>query len=184
QGFASGDAEKDAGAVRRFVDDGHCIALGQSFAKNFGLYGERIGALSVVCKDPEEAARVSSQLKIVIRPMYSNPPIYGARLVTEILKDPVLSREWSAECKGMAERIMSMRTQLKSNLEGLRSQRNWDHITKQIGMFCYTGLTKEEVLSIRQDKHVYFTADGRISMAGLTSSNVEYVAQSIHEVTG
>ncbi|CAM9237439.1 unnamed protein product [Choristocarpus tenellus] len=184
QGFASGDAEKDAGAIRRFVDDGHCIALGQSFAKNFGLYGERIGALSVVCRDPEEAARVSSQLKLVIRPMYSNPPIHGARLVAEILSSPALRDEWSAECKGMADRIMLMRTELKTNLEKLGSQRNWDHITAQIGMFCYTGLTKDEVLKIRGDNHVYFTADGRISMAGLTSSNVQYVAESIHKVTG
>ncbi|CAM9546945.1 unnamed protein product [Laminaria digitata] len=184
QGFASGDAEKDAWAIRRFVDDGHCLVLAQSFAKNFGLYGERIGALSVVCNDADEAARVASQLKLVIRPMYSSPPVYGARLVAEILSDEALSEEWTAECKDMADRIMAMRSSLRSHLEGLKSSRSWEHITDQIGMFCYTGLTQEEVLKIRKDSHIYFTNDGRISMAGITSSNVEYVAQSIYAITG
>nr|AIT70208.1 aspartate aminotransferase [Undaria pinnatifida] len=184
QGFASGDAEKDAWAIRRFVDDGHCLVLAQSYAKNFGLYGERIGALSVVCNDAEEAARVGSQLKLVIRPMYSNPPVYGARLVSEILSDEVLSGEWTAECKAMADRIMAMRSSLRGHLEGLKSSRPWGHITDQIGMFCYTGLTQDEVLKVRADSHIYFTNDGRISMAGITSSNVEYVARSIHAVTG
>nr|AIT70242.1 aspartate aminotransferase [Petalonia fascia] len=184
QGFASGDAEKDAWAIRRFVEDGHCIALAQSFAKNFGLYGQRIGALSVVCNDPEEAARVGSQLKIVIRAMYSNPPVHGARLVTEILSDDTLSQEWAGECKAMADRIIAMRAGLRENLEKLNSQRSWEHITDQIGMFCYTGLTQEEVLKVREDSHIYFTNDGRISMAGITSDNVEYIAASLHAVTG
>jgi aspartate aminotransferase len=87
QGFASGNAETDAYAIRKFVSDGHLILLSQSFAKNFGLYGERIGALSIVTKSPEEANRVSSQLKTLVRPMYSNPPVYGARVVAEILSD-------------------------------------------------------------------------------------------------
>ncbi|CAM9779533.1 unnamed protein product [Ascophyllum nodosum] len=184
QGFASGDAEKDAWAIRRFVADGHCIALAQSFAKNFGLYGERVGALSIVCGDAEEAARVTSQMKLIIRPMYSSPPLYGARLVTEILSDDTLSKEWAEECKAMADRIISMRSALRGHLEDLGSPRSWEHITNQIGMFCYTGLTEEEVLKIREDSHVYFTNDGRISMAGLTTDNVQYVAQSIHAVTG
>lgn len=109
QGFASGDAEHDAAAIRLFVDDGHPILLGQSFAKNFGLYGERVGALSFVCADKDEKARVESQLKILVRPMYSNPPVYGARIVAEVLKDPELWAQWSAECKGMAHRIIDMR---------------------------------------------------------------------------
>lgn len=94
QGFASGDIDKDAAAVRLFVRDGHDIALAQSFAKNMGLYGERVGAFSFVLKDKEEAARVMSQVKILIRPMYSNPPINGARIVTEILSDPSLRQQW------------------------------------------------------------------------------------------
>ncbi|KAG5186051.1 aspartate aminotransferase [Tribonema minus] len=184
QGFASGDAEHDAAALRMFVADGHNVALGQSFAKNFGLYGERIGALSVVCADLEEAARVESQLKLVIRPMYSNPPVHGARLVSEILSDAALRAEWAGECRGMAERITAMRVALRESLEKRGSARDWSHITDQIGMFCYTGLTTEEVLKIRADRHVYFTGDGRISMAGLTSTNVDYVGESIFQVAG
>nr|AIT70223.1 aspartate aminotransferase [Sargassum muticum]AIT70224.1 aspartate aminotransferase [Sargassum muticum] len=184
QGFASGDPERDAWAIRRFVADGHCIALAQSFAKNFGLYGERIGALSVVCTDAEEAARVTSQIKRIARPMYSNPPLYGARLVAQILSDDALAQEWALECKAMADRIIAMRSLLKSHLMDLGSGRSWEHITNQIGMFCYTGLTKDEVLEIRRDWHIYMTDDGRISMAGINSDNVQYVAESIHSVTG
>nr|AIT70234.1 aspartate aminotransferase [Sargassum horneri] len=184
QGFASGDPEKDAWAIRRFVADGHNIALAQSFAKNFGLYGERIGALSIVCSDAEEAARVTSQIKRIARPMYSSPPLYGARLVAQILSDDILTQEWALECKAMADRIISMRSLLKSHLVALGSGRSWEHITNQIGMFCYTGLTKDEVIEIREDWHIYMTDDGRISMAGITSDNVQYVAQSIHSVIG
>ena len=103
QGFASGNAETDAYSIRKFVADGNQIILGQSYAKNFGLYGERVGALSVVCASPEEAERVNSQLKLLVRPMYSNPPIYGARIVAEILSDPVLKQQWTVECKGNGE---------------------------------------------------------------------------------
>jgi aspartate aminotransferase len=184
QGFASGDSEQDATAIRKFVADGHRIALAQSFAKNFGLYGERIGALSVVCADAEEAKRVESQLKMVIRPMYSNPPIHGARIVTEVLSDAALRQQWTGECKAMADRINTMRIELRTRLEKLGSKRSWSHVTDQIGMFCYTGLNKEEVLKVRGDSHIYFTGDGRISMAGLTSKNVQYVAESIFKVTG
>ena len=94
QGFASGDVDGDAFAVRQFLEDGHNICLAQSYAKNMGLYGERAGAFTVVCKDKEEAKRVESQIKILIRPMYSNPPIHGARIVTEILSNPELRKEW------------------------------------------------------------------------------------------
>jgi len=101
QGFASGDAEKDAAVLRKFVDHGHSMILAQSFAKNFGLYGERVGTLSVVCNSPEEAACALSQLKLIIRPMYSNPPIHGALIISEVLKDPELRSRYYLECKGM-----------------------------------------------------------------------------------
>lgn len=145
QGFASGDAEEDAYAIRKFVADGHNIILAQSFAKNFGLYGERVGTLSVVCDDKEEQARVLSQLKLVVRPMYSNPPLYGARIVNLVLGDEALTKQWAVDCKGMADRIIAMRSLLRSELEALGSKQDWSHITTQIGMFCYTGLTKEQV---------------------------------------
>lgn len=182
QGFASGDADKDAKAIREFVADGHNIFLSQSYAKNFGLYGERIGALSAVGKDTDEAERILSQLKMLIRPMYSNPPIHGAMIVSEVLSDPVLSKQWYSECKGMADRIISMRNLLRSKLE-TQTDASWQHITDQIGMFCYTGLSESQVTSMIDSHHIYLTKDGRISMAGVNSNNVDYIASSIAAVT-
>jgi aspartate aminotransferase, mitochondrial len=183
QGFASGDAEKDAAAVRMFVEDGHLVAMVQSFSKNFGLYGHRVGTLSVVGTNAEEAQRVVSQMKVVIRPMYSNPPRHGARIVSTILNDPTLSQQFTEECRAMADRINTMRTVLRTQLEESGSNRAWDHITKQIGMFAYSGMTKEEVTLLRDRHHIYCTMDGRISMAGVTSGNVNYIADAIHDVT-
>jgi aspartate aminotransferase len=183
QGFASGDPVKDALPIRYFLDDGHQLLVCQSFAKNFGLYGERVGALHVVSGNEEEAKRITSQLLIVIRPMYSNPPIYGARVISEILNDKELSKEWSREVKVMADRIISMRVQLVSNLKSLGSKRDWSHITNQIGMFCYTGLTQDQVNTLKDKWHVYMTSDGRISMAGVFSDKVRYLAEAIHDVT-
>jgi aspartate aminotransferase, mitochondrial len=183
QGFASGDPVKDAASVRMFVEDGHLISMVQSFSKNFGLYGQRIGALSVVGADEEEAKRVVSQMKMVIRPMYSNPPRHGARIVTTILEDPRMTQDFLDQCKGMADRINLMRTLLQDKLAEAGSTKNWEHITKQIGMFAYSGLTKDQVMEMREKHHVYCTADGRISMAGVTSGNVDYIANAIHDVS-
>ncbi|TMW56248.1 hypothetical protein Poli38472_008896 [Pythium oligandrum] len=187
QGFASGDASRDAAAVRHFVEEGHKIILCQSYAKNFGLYGERVGALSVVTASEEEAQRVESQLKIIIRPMYSNPPIHGSLIVSTILSDPALKKQWYDECKGMAERIISMRKSLREELEGIEKKNNvaksdWRHITDQIGMFCYTGLTEAQVSRMIEKHHIYLTKDGRVSMAGVTSKNVKYLAEAMAEV--
>lgn len=135
QGFASGDIAADAFAPRHFVSEGHQIALCQSFAKNMGLYGERVGAFSLVAADAAERARVDSQLKIVIRPMYSNPPLHGARVASTILGSPELYGMWEGEVKGMAERIIGMRDTLYDSLVGLNTPGDWSHIKKQIGMF-------------------------------------------------
>jgi aspartate aminotransferase len=183
QGFASGNPEKDVAAVRLFIQDGHEIALCQSFAKNFGLYGERIGAFTLLASSQAEAENIESQLKILIRPMYSNPPIYGARLVDTILNDPALNSQWRTEVKGMADRIISMRHALVKHLKELGSTKDWSHIINQIGMFCFSGLTPEQVDKIVKEHHVYLTRNGRISMAGITSHNVKYLAQAIHDVT-
>jgi aspartate aminotransferase len=145
QGFASGDTDKDAFPVRYFVEQGHNPCLAQSFAKNMGLYGERVGAFSVVCVDAEEKKRVDSQIKILVRPLYSNPPVHGARIASEILNDPALNKQWLGEVKGMADRIITMRALLKKELENLGSKHDWSHITSQIGMFAYTGLTPEQM---------------------------------------
>lgn len=183
QGFASGDVDKDAFAVRHFIDEGHQIALCQSFAKNMGLYGERIGAFTIVSPSKEEADRVMSQLKIIVRPMYSNPPIHGARVVQKILSQPKLKATWLGEVKLMADRIITMRTSLKDKLAKEGSSKKWSHITDQIGMFCYTGLKPEQVERLTKEFHVYLTKDGRVSMAGVTSKNVDHLAHSIHQVT-
>merc|ERR1712012_673262 len=183
QGFASGDVDADAFAVRQFLEDGHNICLAQSYAKNMGLYGERAGAFTVVCQDKEEADRVMSQIKILIRPMYSNPPIHGARIVSEILSNPELRAEWLGDVKGMADRIISMRTRLKDGLKREGSTHDWEHITDQIGMFCFTGMKAEQVEQISSKHSVYLTKDGRISIAGISSTNVDYLAHAIHDVT-
>ena len=183
QGFASGDVDRDAFAVRQFVQEGHRVMLAQSYAKNMGLYGERIGALNIMCATPDEKKAVESQMKIMVRRMYSNPPLAGARLVSTILNSPDLKKEWLGEVKMMANRIIGLRSQLKSHLEQLGSKRNWNHITSQIGMFAYTGLTPEQVAKLTSKHHVYLTKDGRISMAGISSKNVEYLAKAIHDVT-
>ncbi|KAG8034420.1 hypothetical protein G9C98_007496 [Cotesia typhae] len=183
QGFASGDCARDAMAVRMFVKEGHQIALAQSYAKNMGLYGERVGAFSLVTSSADEAARTMSQIKIIIRPMFSNPPISGARIVNEILSDPSLKQEWLGDVKSMADRIIGVRNKLKEYLKKNGSSRDWSHITDQIGMFCFTGLQPNEVEKLTSEHHVYLTKDGRISMAGVTSKNVEYLAHAMHQVT-
>ncbi|KAK7580361.1 hypothetical protein V9T40_000990 [Parthenolecanium corni] len=183
QGFASGDIARDALAVRLFIEDGHKIALAQSYAKNMGLYGERVGAFSILADNKDEAACIMAQLKIIIRAMYSNPPIHGARIVTKILSDPTLKAEWFKEVKGMADRIISVRSKLRDNLKQEGSQRDWSHITDQIGMFCFTGLTQPQVEKLTKEYNVFLTKDGRISMAGVTSKNVDYLAHAVHQVT-
>jgi len=180
QGFASGDAARDAFALRHFVKEGHQVALCQSFAKNMGLYGERVGAFSLVTESPEEKARVDSQLKIIIRPMYSNPPIHGARIAGTILASPDLYSQWSSEVKGMADRIIGMRESLYNSLTNqLKTPGEWGHIKSQIGMFSFTGLTTPQTKALAEKAHVYMTADGRISMAGLNSGNIDYFAESV-----
>jgi len=183
QGFASGDFDKDKQGLDIMVADGHQVILCQSFAKNFGLYGQRVGCCSVMCSSKEEQERVLSQLKIVARAMYSNPPVQGARLVNEILKDPVLTALWKTEVKGMADRIIQMRELLKAGLVSEGSTMNWDHVTNQIGMFTYSGMSGEQVDKLRNDWSIYMTRNGRISMAGVTSKNVARLAKAMHAVT-
>jgi len=180
QGFASGSTTRDAFAVRHFVSQGHQIALAQSFAKNMGLYGERVGAFSLTTRDADEKARVDSQLKIVIRPMYSNPPVHGARIANAILGDQALYGEWEKEVKGMAERIINMRERLYETLtHRLKTPGEWGHVKSQIGMFSFTGLTPSQTKALAEKAHIYMTSDGRISMAGLNSGNIDYFAESV-----
>ncbi|KAG1346722.1 putative Aspartate aminotransferase 3, chloroplastic [Cocos nucifera] len=160
QGFASGSLDADAQSVRMFVADGGECLMAQSYAKNMGLYGERVGALSIVCRSADVAVRVESQLKLVIRPMYSNPPIHGASIVAAILKDRALFHEWTVELKAMADRIISMRQMLFDALRARGTPGDWSHIIKQIGMFTFTGLNSEQVAFMTKEYHIYMTSDG------------------------
>ncbi|XAR70879.1 Aspartate transaminase [Bertholletia excelsa] len=180
QGFASGSLDADAQSVRMFVADGGECLVAQSYAKNMGLYGERVGALSIVCRNADVARRVESQLKLVVRPMFSNPPIHGASIVTTILRDKNMFNEWTIELKAMADRIISMRHQLFEALQSRGTPGDWSHIIKQIGMFTFTGLNTEQVAFMTREYHIYMTSDGRISMAGLSSKTVPHLADAIH----
>lgn len=164
QGFASGDLVKDAMSIRLFTKWGFQLAVTQSFAKNMGLYSERIGAFHLVTASKDAATRTLSQLKLVIRPMYSNPPAHGARIVAKILTNAKLYEEWLSELKMVSKRIIDMRIALKSELDRLVVPGNWDHIITQIGMFSYTGLTPEQCEILISKYHIYLLKNGRISM--------------------
>lgn len=182
QGFASGDLDADAYAVRYFAGLGIELAVCQSFSKNFGLYGQRAGNLHVVVKSENERKAVQSQLAAIERAEISNPPAYGARIVARTLNNPDLFDEWVRDLRTMANRIIEMRKALRSKLEELNTPGTWNHITDQIGMFSFTGLTPQQSERMVEEFHVYMTKNGRISMAGLNNKNVEYVAQCINTV--
>lgn len=183
QGFASGDAERDAAAFRYVVKRGLPVLLAQSFAKNFGLYGERCGTFSVVCGDATQRERVLSQLRCIIRPMYSSPPRHGSSIVKTVLSNDMLKAQYYTECEGMAARITDMRTKLVQKLAAVGSKHDWSHVTGQIGMFAFTGMSQAMCDELTSKYFIYLTRDGRISIAGLNDSNLEYVAKAIHDVT-
>lgn len=186
QGFASGDLERDAYSIRYFVEQGFELLVAQSFAKNFGLYGERAGCFHFVTAPATNAedtvTRVASQLAILQRSEISNPPIYGARVASTVLNDEKLFAEWKENLQTMSGRIIAMRKALRSKLEELGTPGTWNHITDQIGMFSFTGLTETQVASLQKEAHVYMTKNGRISMAGLNTRNVEYFAKAVDKV--
>ncbi len=181
QGFGEGINE-DRLALSRFLQSGVDFLVSTSFSKSFSLYGERVGALSVVCRSDDEAARVLSQLKIVIRTNYSNPPTHGAQIVATVLSDPGLRRIWEDELAGMRERIKRMRVQLIEKLAQAGAQTNFAFIARQQGMFSYSGLSKEQMHRLRSEFGVYGVDSGRICVAALNDHNIEYVAQAIAKV--
>lgn len=183
QGFATGDAEADAFGVRAFLDAGLAPILAQSFAKNMGLYGERVGAVHVVCASKTEAENVLGNIKqVVVRPNYSSPPRHGAAVAAEVLSDAALSEKWRVELLSMSRRIIDVRAQLRDELDRIGAHPpgdSWQHIQDQIGMFAFTGLSRDQVRSMRQVEHVYLTDNGRMSLAGLASKDVPTVAASM-----
>jgi aspartate/tyrosine/aromatic aminotransferase len=182
QGFASGNLNEDAFAVQHFIAQGHDIWASVSYAKNFGLYGQRIGTFSVVCADEANAAAVLTQLDILIRNLYSNPPLHGMRIVKTVLSNPKLIALWQEDMTYMSNRINEMRGALRSELEKIGAPGDWSHITSQIGMFSFTGLTPEQSTAMLEKHHIYMLKNGRISMAGINSKNVKYVAECIKAV--
>ena len=181
QGFGDG-IEPDAAAVRKFAAAGIDFLVSSSFSKSFSLYGERVGALSVVCADQDEAGRVLSQLKRVVRTNYSNPPTHGAMLVSAVLATPALRAQWEEELAGMRQRIRAMREQLVDKLAARGVSRDFSFITRQRGMFSYTGLTAAQVDRLREEFGVYAVSTGRICLAALNSRNLDRVADAVAAV--
>jgi len=182
QGYATGCLDKDGYATRSFAESGLQLLISQSFAKNFGLYGERAGTFSLTCGSTEEVNNVLSQLDVLIRNLYSNPPKHGANIVKIVLSNPELEQEWRDELLAMSMRIQSMRTELEDELVRLGTPGSWSHITSQIGMFSFTGLSPAQCKVMVDKHHIYMLGNGRISMAGVTSKNVKYLAASIDDV--
>mmetsp|Transcript_25895 Transcript_25895/g.31426 ORF Transcript_25895/g.31426 Transcript_25895/m.31426 type:complete len:265 (-) Transcript_25895:238-1032(-) len=182
QGFATGCLEKDAYAQRKFADAGLSLFISQSFAKNFGLYGERVGTFNLTCGSAEEVKNVMSQMDIIIRNLYSNPPKHGANIVKTVLSDPALYQEWRDELLAMSLRIQEMRKVLYDELVRLETPGSWTHITSQIGMFSFTGLSPEQSKAMVEKHHIYMLGNGRVSMAGVTTGNVKYIAAAIDDV--
>ncbi|MCK6427252.1 MAG: aspartate/tyrosine/aromatic aminotransferase [Burkholderiaceae bacterium] len=182
QGFGDGIAE-DGAVIQQFVDAGLDFFVSTSFSKSFSLYGERVGALSVVCVDKDETARVLSQLKIVIRTNYSNPPTHGAQVVAKVLGTPELRQMWEDELAGMRTRIKAMRAALEAKLKEAGVTRDLSFITRQRGMFSFSGLSKDQMVRLRSEFGVYGVDSGRICVAALNSKNIDYVARAIAAVS-
>ncbi len=182
QGFADGIAQ-DAVALDLFAASGLQFFVSSSFSKSFSLYGERVGALSIVAASKEEAARVMSQVKRVVRTNYSNPPTHGGAIVAAVLASPELRQQWEDELAGMRERIRAMRVGLVEKLKTRGVTQNFDFVVAQRGMFSYTGLTAAQVDRLRDEFGIYAVSTGRICLAALNSKNIDYVADAIATIT-
>ena len=181
QGFAEG-LDADASVVRRFAEACPAVFVSSSFSKSLSLYGERVGALSVVTENADVAGRTLSQLKRVIRTNYSNPPTHGGQTATVVLTTPELRALWEQELGQMRERIKTMRGQLVEKIRNIRSDFDFGFVVKQRGMFSYSGLSKDQVRRLREEHSVYAIDSGRICVAALNSRNIDYVARAIASV--
>ncbi|PWF55522.1 aspartate/tyrosine/aromatic aminotransferase [Massilia glaciei] len=181
QGFGAGIAE-DGAVVARFAAAGGPLLISNSFSKSFSLYGERVGALSVVGASAEEAARLLSQLKRVVRTNYSNPPIHGGKVVATALTTPELRQLWEDELAGMRVRIREMRNTFVQKLKEKAPEHDFEFVREQVGMFSYSGLTKEQVARLRTEHSIYAVDTGRICVAALNSKNIDIVIDAIAKV--
>ena len=181
QGFGE-DLDHDAYAIRKAVAMDLPLFVSNSFSKNLSLYGERVGGLSVVCPNAEEAALVFGQLKFTVRRIYSSPPAHGGFITAEVMNTPELFARWQNEVAEMRDRIRAMRQKLHAVLSAKLPQKNFDYFIKQRGMFSYTGLTPEQVQRLQDEFAVYLVASGRMCVAGLNEANIDYVANAFAEV--
>ncbi|MEN9781554.1 MAG: amino acid aminotransferase [Burkholderiaceae bacterium] len=181
QGFGQGIAE-DGAVIQKFVAAGLEFFVSTSFSKSFSLYGERVGALSILCASKADAERVLSQVKIVIRTNYSNPQIHGAAVVAAVLNTPELRAQWEQELAEMRVRIKAMRQKLVDGLKAAGVKQDMSFITQQVGMFSYSGLTKDQMVRLRSEFGVYGTDTGRMCVAALNSRNIDYVCNAIARV--
>ncbi|KIQ02563.1 MULTISPECIES: amino acid aminotransferase [Pseudomonas] len=181
QGFGDG-IEEDAAAVRLFAQSGLTFFISSSFSKSFSLYGERVGALTIVTGDQEETGRVLSQVKRVIRTNYSNPPTHGASVVAAVLNSPELRVMWETELGEMRDRIRTMRLAMVEQLAALNAKRDFSFVAEQRGMFSYSGLTTEQVERLRSEFGIYAVGTGRICVAALNTRNLPVVTKAIAEV--
>jgi aromatic-amino-acid transaminase len=181
QGFGDG-IDADASAVRQFAQSGLDFLISSSFSKSFSLYGERVGALSVVSANKDEAARVLSQLKRVVRTNYSNPPTHGGAVVAAVLANPTLRAQWEQDLAGMRTRIQQMRTGLLERLQAHGVTQDFSFITRQRGMFSYSGLSSAQVDRLREEFGIYAVSSGRICMAAINSRNIDAIAAAIAAV--
>ncbi|KQV78348.1 amino acid aminotransferase [Rhizobacter sp. Root1221] len=183
QGFGEGIKE-DGAVIQQFVEAGLDFFVSTSFSKSFSLYGERVGGLSVACQSKEEAGRVLSQLKIVIRTNYSNPPTHGAQVVATVLTTPALRAQWEEELAGMRVRIKQMRVALQDKLKAAGVKQDMSFITQQKGMFSYSGLNQAQMQRLRSEFGIYGVDSGRICVAALNSKNIDAVVSAIAKVAG
>jgi aromatic-amino-acid transaminase len=181
QGFGDG-IDADAAVVRKFAATPGPLFISSSFSKSFSLYGERVGACTVVTADKDEAARVLSQLKRVVRANYSNPPTHGGQIVALVMTNPQLREIWEMELGGMRERIREMRESLVKKLKERAPEHDFEFVRRQRGMFSYSGLNRDQVRRLREEFSIYAVDTGRICVAALNSKNVEYVADAVAAV--
>jgi aromatic-amino-acid transaminase len=181
QGFAEG-IDADAVALKLFAASGLQYFVSSSFSKSFSLYGERVGALSIVTASAEEATRVLSQVKRVVRTNYSNQPTHGGAVVAAVLSSPELRQQWEDELAGMRTRIREMRNALVEKLQARGVAKDVSFINRQRGMFSYTGLSAEQVERLKNEFGIYAVSTGRICVAALNSKNIDYVADAIAAV--
>lgn len=181
QGFGRG-LKEDAAGLLALARPGAELLVASSFSKNFGLYNERVGALTLVAKDAAAAETALSQIKTCVRTNYSNPPSHGGAIVATVLADPALRAQWDTELAAMRDRINGMRSLFQKTMEARKTGRDWSFITQQVGMFSFSGLKPEQVDALREKHGIYFVRDGRINVAGMNAASMDRLCDAIVSV--